>query len=114
MTNEISKATFGKTIDEYKKHKSLSSQNLRDHMTDLELIFGMLGERVATKITQSRNSKGFNECKNSAIEGGEVAGNARIDAEKRIGKSVISEDNYLDIKGDAQMKVSKKEAKDEK
>ena len=67
-------------------------------MNDLELIFGMLGERVATEITQSRDSDGFDECKDSAVEGGEVAGNARVDAEKRIGKKIISSENYLDIK----------------
>ena len=102
LTNEISKATFGISIKEHKKIKDLNpkfkNQNLRDHMTDLELIFGMLGERVATEITQNRNSDGFRECKDSAREGGDVAGRARRDAESRIGKSVVSEDNYLDIK----------------
>ena len=96
LTNEISKATFGKTVDEYKKLKGLKRENLRDHMHDLELIFTMLGERVTTEITRSRNDKRFDECKNSAKEGGEVAGNARKDAEKRIGKSIISNENYLD------------------
>ena len=67
-------------------------------MTDLELIFGMLGERVATEIIQTRNSDGLEECRDSAREGGEVAGNARKDAENRIEKSVTSKDNCLDIK----------------
>ena len=102
LTNEIAKATFGVGIKEHKELKGLESkyknQNLRDHMTDLELIFGMLGERVTTEITQSRNSDGLEECKDSAREGGEVAGNAREDAERRIGKKIISEENYLDIK----------------
>ena len=115
LTNEIAKATFGKTIDEHKGIKGLEpkfkNQNLRDHMTDLELIFGMLGERVATEITQSRDSDGFKECKNSAIEGGEVAGNARIDAESRIGRSIISKDNYLGTKMEDD-KVKVKEKKD--
>jgi prophage antirepressor-like protein len=95
LTNEISFATFGKTVDEYKKIKGLRNENLRDHMHDLELIFTMLGESVSTEVTRSRDSKGMNECKEAAKEGGEVAGNARKDAEKRIGKTIISEDNYL-------------------
>ena len=102
LTNEISKATFGVGIKEHKKLKGLEpkfkNQNLRDHMTDLELIFGMLGERVATEITQNENSDGFEKCKDSAIRGGKVAGNARVEAEKEIGKPVVSEDNYLGIK----------------
>lgn len=102
LTDEIAKATFGVSIKEHKKIKDLDTkfknQNLRDHMTDLELIFGMLGERVATEITQSKDSEGFEKCKDSAIRGGNVAGNARIEAEKEIGKSVISKNNSLDIK----------------
>ena len=58
----------------------------------------MLGERVATEITQNENSDGFEKCKDSAIRGGKVAGNARVEAEKEIGKPVVSEDNYLGIK----------------
>lgn len=78
-------------------------------MTDLELIFGMLGERVATEITQNKNSKGFKECKDFAVRGGRVAGNARVEAEMEIGKSIISEDNYLDT----EKKIVKKEDWDE-
>ncbi|MFH1521774.1 MAG: BRO family protein [archaeon] len=102
LTNEIAKATFGVSIGEHKLIKGLEpkfkNQNLRDHMTDLELIFNMLGERVATEITQNKNSDGFEECKDSAIRGGKVAGNARIEAEREIGQGVVSKDNYLDIK----------------
>ncbi|MDO8726800.1 MAG: hypothetical protein Q7J35_12095 [Candidatus Methanoperedens sp.] len=64
-------------------------------MNDLELIFTMLGEKVTTEITRSKNAENFPECKTAAIEGGGVAGNARLDAEKKIGRSVISEENYL-------------------
>lgn len=97
LTNEISKATFGKTVGEYKEFKQLQkkNQNLRDHMTDLELIFTMLGEKTTTEITKERNAQGFHECKESAKEGGDVAGNARKDVEKRLGKSTISKENYL-------------------
>ena len=66
LTNEISKATFGKTVEEYKNYKSLKKENLRDHMNDLELIFTMLGEKVTTEITRSKNSKNFPECKTAA------------------------------------------------
>ncbi len=96
LTNEISKATFGKTVEEYKKHKGLERENLRDHMNDLEIIFTMLGERVTTEITRTKNSKGFSRCKRASKEGGQVAGNARADAEKKIGKPIISKQNYLD------------------
>jgi len=98
LTAEISKATFGMTPNEYKQHKNLPKQskaNLRDHMNDLELIFTMLGEGVTTEITRSKDSKHLEQCKESAKEGGDVAGNARKDAEKRIGRSISTNDNYL-------------------
>ncbi|MBI2129854.1 Bro-N domain-containing protein [Candidatus Woesearchaeota archaeon] len=95
LTAEISKATFGMTPSEYQKLKGLKRENLRDHMNDLELIFTMLGERVTTEITRNKDDKDFPECKDSAKEGGEVAGNARKDAERRIGRSIISGENYL-------------------
>ncbi len=65
-------------------------------MHDLELIFTILGERVTTEVTRAKDIEGFTDCKVAAKEGGEVAGNARKDAEKRIGRSIISEENYLD------------------
>ena len=95
LTAEIAKATFGMTPSEYSKFKGLNNENLRDHMNDLELIFTMLGERVTTEITKTKDARGFDENKNAAKEGGEVAGSARRDAEKRIGKSIISSENYV-------------------
>jgi len=95
LTNEISQATFGKTVEEYKKFKSLKRENLRDHMDELELIFGMLGEKVTTEITINKDAKGFDECSVAARQGGEVAGNARKEAEEKIGRPVVSEENYL-------------------
>lgn len=83
------------TPGEYKKFKGLKRENLRDHMNDLELIFSILGERVSTEITRNKDIQGFEENKEAAKEGGEVAGNARKDAEKRIGKSILSDENYL-------------------
>jgi len=95
LTNQISKATFGKTVEEYKQHKSLKGENLRDHMGDLELIFSMLGEKVTTEITKNRDAQYLKECSKAAKNGGQVAGRARIDAEEKIGKPVVSEENYL-------------------
>jgi DNA-damage-inducible protein D len=95
LTNEIAKATFGVSIEEHKKMKGLERENLRDHMDELELIFGMLGEKVASEITINKNAEGFDECAVAAQEGGEVAGNARIEAEKKIGKKIVSDKNYL-------------------
>lgn len=95
LTAEISKAAFGMTPSEYKKIKSLERENLRDHMTDLELIFSMLGEAATTEITRNKDAKGFVENKKTAVEGGTVAGNARRDLENKSGKSVVSRQNYL-------------------
>ncbi len=83
------------TPNEYKEFKGLKKENLRDHMNDLELIFNMLGERVTTEITRTKDVKEFDECENAAKQGGKVAGNARKDAEKTIGKPIITNENYL-------------------
>ena len=98
LTAEISKATFGLTPSEYKVHKGLTkkNQNLRDHMTDLELIFTMLGERVTTEISQQEKPETFEENRNVANRGGNVAGIARKQTEKELGHSVISSENYLE------------------
>lgn len=98
LTAEISKATFGMTPSEYKQYKNLPSKskaNLRDHMTDLELIFTMLGEKMTTEISVVEKPEGLIENKKVARRGGNVAGNARKEAEKELGKSVISHNNYL-------------------
>ena len=97
LTSEISKATFDMTPSEYRKFKGLNKENLRDHTDDLELIFTMLGEASTTRIAKKKDSKGFIENKDVAKEDGEVAGNARKDAEKRIGKPLTSKENYLKI-----------------
>ncbi len=101
LTAEISKATFGLTPSEYKAVKGLAkkNQNLRDHMTDLELIFTMLGERVTTEISQQEKPDSFDENKEVARRGGNVAGIARKETEKELGHSVISSENYLDLNG---------------
>lgn len=95
LTAEISKATFGLTPSEYKEIKGLNSQNLRDHMTDLELIFSMLGEASTTAIVKTKNPKGFVQNKMVAKQGGTIAGDARKALELKTGEKVVSEDNYL-------------------
>lgn len=99
LTAEISKATFGLTPSEYKNVKGLTkkNQNLRDHMTDLKLIFTMLGERVTTEISQQEKPEGFEENKDVARRGGNVAGVARKETEKELGHSVISSENFLNL-----------------
>jgi len=98
LTAEISKATFGMTPTEYKIHKNIpinSNANLRDNMIDLELIFTMLGEKVTTEISAQEKPETLVENKKVAKRGGKVAGNARKETEKEIGKSIISNQNYL-------------------
>lgn len=95
LTAEISKATFGVTPSEYKKLKGLKRQNLRDHMNDLELIFNMLGERVTTEISQQEKPDTFVKNKKVAERGGSIAGNARKQTEKELGRPIVSKENYL-------------------
>ncbi len=97
LTAEISKATFGMTPSAYKAYKGLESpnQNLRDHMTDLELIFTMLGERVTTELSKQEKPDTMPKHKSVARRGGKVAGNARKETEKELGRSIISSENYL-------------------
>ncbi len=95
LTAEISKATFGLAPAEYKKVKGLKNQNLRDHITDLELIFSMLGEASTTAIVKTRKPKGFIENKKAAKQGGAVAGNARKELEIKTRQKVVTAQNYL-------------------
>jgi len=95
LTSEISKATFGMTPSEYKTFKGLKRENLRDHMNDLELIFSMLGEASTTAIVKTKNPKGFVENKIAAIQGGNVAGNARRELESKTKTKVSTSENYL-------------------
>lgn len=95
LTAEISKATFDVTPSEYRKLKGLKRENLRDHMDDFELIFTMLGERATREIHQVENSQGVPKLKTDAKVGGSIAGGARKQLEKRIGRSLVSRTNYL-------------------
>ncbi|PIE03248.1 MAG: phage antirepressor protein [Acidobacteria bacterium] len=106
LTAEISKAAFGLTPEQYNKYKGLTrpSENLRDHMTDLELIFTMLGEASTTEIAQTRDVQGMLANRKAAWEGGSVAGKARDELEKRSGRTVVSKNNYKEIPESIQRK----------
>jgi prophage antirepressor-like protein len=95
LTSEISKATFGVTPSEYKKIKGLKRENLRDHMTDLELLFTQLGEAATTEIARTDDVHGMVRNRDAARRGGAVAGRARKQLEEETGRSVIKQSNYL-------------------
>jgi DNA-damage-inducible protein D len=95
LTAEISKATFGMTPTEYLEFKGLKRENLRDHMTDLELIFSMLGEAATTEIARNKDAVGLDENKDAAKRGGKVAGDARKKLEIESNKKVSTQNNYL-------------------
>ena len=97
LTAEISEATFGLTPSEYARFKQLKRENLRDHMTDLELIFSMLGEAATTEIARNRDAQGFPQNKKAARDGGEVAGKARKDLEIKSGRKVVTSENYISL-----------------
>ncbi len=95
LTAEISKATFGVTPVEYKKLKGLKRENLRDHMDNFELIFSMLGEHSTAEIHRTKGSQGVKSLKSDAKVGGKIAGDARKNLEKELGRSVVTKKNFL-------------------
>jgi len=95
LTAEISKAAFGMTPAEYKEFKGLERENLRDHMTDLELIFSMLGEAATTEIARRQDAQGLGKNKVAANKGGRIAGEAREKLEEETGEKVSTTENYL-------------------
>jgi len=97
LTNEIMQGAFDLKVDEYKQVKGLERENLRDHMTDIELILTMLAEATTTKITKDRDSKGFTPLKKDAQDGGAVAGRTRKDIERQSGTPVVSSKNYKEL-----------------
>jgi len=109
LTAEISKATFGIMPSEYKSLKGLTkpSENLRDHMTDLELIFTMLGEASTTEIAKNKNAQGFVENQKAAKAGGNVAGNARKELEKKSGTKIVSKQNFKNLDNPKELKDNK-------
>lgn len=95
LTAEIAKATFGLSPTEHAQYKGLEKQNLRDHMTSLELIFTMLGEEATRTIAVQEDAQGFNENHEAAQRGGKMAGNARKSFEKTDNVKVVSPQNFL-------------------
>lgn len=95
LTDEISKAWAGLTTKEYKNLKGLKKQSLRDNMTNLELVLNMLAETATTEIHKKNDSKGISKLKSDAKAGGSIAGGARKKLEKRLGRSVITKQNFL-------------------
>ncbi len=97
LTDEITKAWSGMSTRQYKNKKGLKKENLRDNMTDLELVLNMLAEATTTELSKTHNPKGLEENRQIAKEGGTVAGNARKDIEQRTGKPVISSQNATEM-----------------
>lgn len=97
LTNIISRKTFGLDTAAHKKHKGLKAHSLRDHMTDLELIFTMLGEKSTTAIAVATDAQGFKANADAATSGGKVAGDARRNLETKLGKPIVSKDNFLGL-----------------
>ena len=98
LTNEITEAWAGLTTKQYKSLKGLKKENLRDNMTNLELVLNMLAETATTEISQKRQPKNFPENKKVAKEGGTIAGNARKEIESKTGKKVITPKNARSLK----------------
>ena len=98
LTNEITQAWVGLTTKQYKNLKGLKKENLRDNMTNLELVLNMLAETATTEISQKKQPKNFPENKKVAREGGTVAGNARKEIESKTGKKIITSKNAKGLK----------------
>ena len=113
LTAEISRATFGKAPAEYKKHKGLKRENLRDHMTNLELIFTMLGEETVKNEAVEADAQGFEQNRKVAIKGGQATGEALKTYEEKTGKKVVTDKNFLHQVSEAKkaQKLKKKELK---
>jgi BRO family, N-terminal domain len=96
LTNEITKAWSGLSIKEYKNHKGLKKENLRDNMSNLELVLNMLAEATTTEISKEKNPKTFVENKKIAKQGGTIAGNTRKQIEAKTGKKIVNRLNATD------------------
>lgn len=113
LTDEISKETFGLTTGEYRELKQLEGENLRDQMSNLELIFTMLGEASTTEIAQQEDAQGFDQNFSAAQEGGKIAGDARKALETQTGRPVITSDNFLPKQTQPSLFEGKPESEDE-
>ena len=98
LTDEITKAWAGKNVKEYKKLKRLKKQNLRDNMTNLELVLNMLAEASTTEISKKKKPKSFPQNKEVARQGGHVAGTAKKEIEDQTGESIVSPENAADLR----------------
>lgn len=98
LTDIITKAWSGKTVKEYKQHKNLTKENLRDNMTNLELVLNMLAEATTTEISKEKKPKGLEENKTIAKQGGNIAGNARKEIEAKTGRQIVSSQNAKGLK----------------
>lgn len=98
LTNILTQAWSGYSIKEYKNLKGLKKENLRDNMTNLELVFNMLAETSSTEISKSKNYKGFKETEDSVLKGGNIAKIAKEQLEKETGKKVVSDKNAKQIR----------------
>lgn len=106
LTDEITKGWSGKTVKEYKKHKALKKENLRDNMTNLELVLNMLAEATTAEISKEKKPKTFNENKIIAKQGGTIAGNTRKEIEAKTGKKIISPKNAKEISSAKSKKIN--------
>ena len=110
LTNEIYKECSGMTAKEYKEYKGLRKENLRDNMTDIEVLLTDIGEVTTRELAKKQKPKGLKENKKVAKLGGEVARNTRKDIEEKLGEKVVSKQNFLDyeyIEGNKQLESSK-------
>lgn len=100
LTNEITKAWSDKSVKEYKNLKGLKKESLRDNMTNMEIILNMLAEATTKEISKKKKPKGLSKNIEVAQKGGGIAKKARIEIEKEIGESVVTKENFLDVKND--------------
>lgn len=110
LTAEISKAAFGMTPAEYKRLKGLKSENLRDHMSTLELLFMELSEAATTEIARNDDAQGMAENADAARRGGKIAGDARENLERQTGRSVSTSDNYKHLSSRTRKKLPEEES----
>lgn len=110
LTAEISKAAFGMTPAEYKRLKGLKSENLRDHMSTLELLFTELSEAATTEIARNDDAQGMAENADAARRGGKIAGDARENLERQTGRSVSTSDNYKHLSSRTRKKLPEEES----
>lgn len=101
LTNEITEAWSGHKVKDYKKLKGLKKENLRDNMSNLELVLNMLAEATTTEISKEKDPQGFDDSKRIAVQGGQIAGNTRKEIEERTGKPVVTSKNARDLLDEA-------------